>query len=120
MKILLAAALLVLLAATPSFAYEPAPWGTDATLRELTFDALLVVDWGQTRRVAENPQKYTENNAILGPHPSVGQVDTYMISMFFLHFMVSYLLPEDWRATWQMVSIGVEGSVVAVNISYGL
>jgi hypothetical protein len=46
--------------------------------------ALWVADWGQTRDIARQPDKYYETNPILGKHPTVQEVDLYFISVGIL------------------------------------
>ena len=40
--------------------------------------ALHLVDWGQTLDIAKHPEAHYEYNPILGKHPSVRKVNTYM------------------------------------------
>ena len=96
-----------------------AGWSTHDTEREAVFDGLLVVDTMQTHNIAHAPT-YQEENPILGPHPSNGSVNRYMAACALGHLAVSYLLPERYRPYWQYVTIGIEGGIVAHNLSIGV
>jgi hypothetical protein len=72
--------------------------------RELAFQALLIADWKQTRQIARAPDRYFERNPILGNHPSVGRVDTYMFAAGVLHWVIAANLSPKWRQQFQLVS----------------
>ncbi|MEK7593512.1 MAG: hypothetical protein AAB464_02245 [Patescibacteria group bacterium] len=110
---------------SPSLALaEDEWWGKDwtnkDTAREVVYSALHIADWGQTRYIAKNPQKFYERNPLLGKHPSVGKVDTYFFGGLVAHAAISYILPPKYRWVWQYVGIGMEGGAVAHNASIGI
>lgn len=43
-------------------------------------NAAVVADWGQTRHIANNPDKFMETNPDLGRHPTVEEVDRYFVA----------------------------------------
>ena len=88
--------------------------------RELAFQALLFADWKQTRQIARQPDRYYERNPILGKHPSVGRVDTYMVASGVLHWIISAKLSPKWREQFQLVSISMQANVVQQNYEIGL
>ena len=53
-------------------------WRRSEIVMASVFAAALLIDASQTRRLAAGGwREYTESNPILGPRPSVGQVNTY-------------------------------------------
>ena len=95
-------------------------WTKADTVRELTFAALVVVDWGQTLNIADHPTKHKEYNPILGRHPSRGDVNLYMPLAIIVHGTVSYLLPQKYRKWWQYITIGTEAVTISHNFSLGI
>jgi len=88
--------------------------------REIAYSALHVADWGTTLDIVAHPDQYRELNPILGDHPTRGAVNTWMASTLAAHWAITYLMPERYRPIWQYVTIGLEGTVVAHNLSIGL
>lgn len=113
---ILGAALVLLSSAT--FAADP--WSDGDIAREVAWQALHLIDWGQTRSIAKNPDQYRELNPILGEHPSIGRVNTYMAASAIAHIIVSDYLSGDWRTAWQWVTIGITASAVHNNYRIGL
>lgn len=107
----------ILLLPIQSFAGD---WSTSDTAREIVWQSLHYVDWQQTLTIAKNPLQYNETNPILGRHPSVDDVRTYMAITAFLHLGISYALPEKYRDGWQWLTIGMTGSAVARNYNVGI
>jgi hypothetical protein len=95
-------------------------WTAEDTAWQASFLALHVVDWGQTRDIAAQPNRYHETNPILGEHPSQARVDRYFAATAILHTAVAYTLPPKWRRAWQYVSIGYQAGFVASNYNIGL
>lgn len=94
-------------------------WSTlDKTLL-VASTAANVVDWGQTRTIAMNPDRWSETNPFLGKHPSVGEVNTYFISRLILVPVLAHYLPEYRTAIlslWLAIGVGYSGH----NHSIGL
>lgn len=104
-------------------------WGWDDTLRQAIITGIWVIDWGQTRYIAENPTRYYELNSTLGEHPTVSAVDKYFVRTILIHTGISYLLPDELtlfdytfkpRATWQYFSIGFYGMGIKRNAAIGI
>ena len=95
-------------------------WTKKDTAYQLTFTALTLADWGQTRHTAQNPDKFYEKNPILGKHPSTGKVDLYFASCILGHSIISYLLPEKPRRIWQNFWIAIESYCVISNNTIGV
>lgn len=119
--------LLILFLLSPSI--SSADWTKIDTAFQVGYSILHVIDWGTTRDISKNPDRFHENNPILGKHPSVGKVDTYFIATLIGHTTVSYLLPDKLnvfglnirpRRTWQVGWIGIEGWHIRRNIKAGV
>ena len=119
-KFILALSLL----STPTFADE---WSTADTYRELTFQAVNIVDWGQTRYIAEHPDLYQEkglqdggSSLFISAHPTTNGVDSFMLKVSVLHFVVAYFLPSDWRVAFQYITIGAKLDATINNATIGI
>jgi hypothetical protein len=110
---------LILLISTSAFADE---WRTADTYREIAFQALNIVDWGQTRYIAQNPDRFYESESawIIGKHPSVETVDTFMVVSAILHPLVAYYLPSSWRSAFQYITIGDKLNATIGNATIGV
>lgn len=95
-------------------------WSKADTYRQSGVALMLTVDWAQTRKIAQNPDKYSEMNPVLGSHPSTGEVDAYFLTCAVAHTTVAMALPPKYREWWQYVFIGVQAVAVANNVSIGL
>lgn len=78
-----------------------------------------LVDWGQTRTIAYNPNRWTENNPFLGKHPSVGEVNNYFLSRLILVPLAAHLLPE-YRTIILSIWFGAGVGFSAHNHSIGI
>jgi hypothetical protein len=97
-------------------------WRTSDTYREAGFQVLNLIDWGQTRYIAQHPDKFKEVESawIIGEHPSVQTVDNYMLFSAVVHPIVSYYLPHGWRDAWQYITIGGKINATANNATIGI
>src|SRR4030042_1202336 len=121
MKTILA---LILLISTNAFGDE---WRDEDTYREVAFQALNIVDWGQTRYTAKHPERFKENGAgaggsawLIGEHPSTTDVDRLMVISAILHPVISYYLPHGWREAFQYVSISMKLDATTGNARAGV
>jgi len=116
MKTLLVALLLL---SSTAWADE---WTTGDTYREATFQVLNVIDWGQTRYIAQHPDQFYEAESAwaIGKHPDTGTVDAYMLGTAAAHLAISYLLPREWRSAFQYVTIGGKLNTTIGNASIGI
>jgi len=98
------------------------PWRTEDTYREAAFQVLNVIDWGQTRYVAEHPDQFYEKESqqFIGQHPTTGRVDEYMAESAVLHYIVAYYLPQSWRTPFQYLTIGGKLNATIGNASIGI
>ena len=110
----------LLLVLFPSLCEAREPWEfTDYALTGAAV-ASLVVDWGQTRHIAKNPNRFDEKNPILGITPSVGKVDTYVLGAMLATVAVAHLLPQDYRRLFLAGTLSMELSVIDQNRSIGI
>lgn len=101
-----------------AFAFDE--WSEADKTREAVYLALHVIDWGQTRTIAKNPDKYYEYNSIIGTHPTTGRVDGYMATSALLHVAIAAVLPSEYRAPFQYFTIGFKSSLVYHNFEAGI
>lgn len=111
-------------------------WTKPDTVRELSYDVLLAVDWSQTRGFLGIPkpdcQRYDylcnkdaaeyqphELNPLVGKRPSQNRLTAFVLGSAIGHYLISEALPTDWRHGWQYVTIGAELGAVAHNYSLG-
>ena len=115
-----AALLILAFVLLPSLCHAADPWGTtDYALAGATV-AALVVDWGQTRHIAKNPERYTETNPILGSSPSVGKVDAYFVGAMVGTVALAHVLPGEWRQLFLGGVLALELGVVNQNRQLGI
>ena len=95
-------------------------WTTEERATFAASSVLLVADWAQTRQIARNAQMFSETNSILGPHPSVGRVNTYFATALLLNYVIGRSLNSRWRTAWFVAVGSVEANVVQRNLSIGL
>jgi hypothetical protein len=116
MKTLIATLLFI-----PAFACA-AEWTEADSVRESTYLALHLIDWGQTRNIVhrESEDYYEKVNPILGRHPSIGRVNTYMTVSAVTHVGIAYFLPRQWRDVFQYTTMGYKAGLVIGNDRIGL
>lgn len=95
-------------------------WTTADTWRESTYMGFHAADWVQTGKIARDPDRWNEENKILGESPSMGRVNAYFAATAIAHYAIAAALPAPWRARFQYLTIGIEATSVANNHSIGL
>lgn len=98
-------------------------WSTlDKTLL-VASTAANIVDWGQTRTIAYNPDVWHEKNPLLGRHPSVGEVNVYFITRLILTPLLAHYFPEYrtrilslWLATG--VGYSVHNHTIGIRMTW--
>ncbi len=113
-------ALLLFLVFLSSPAAARDPWTKTDTAFQLTWTAMKILDWSQTRRIAKEPGRFYEGNPILGDRPSVRKVDAYHAATLAGNWAIAYALPKPYRRYWQVLSIGITGYCVTINFRIGL
>lgn len=86
----------------------------------VTAETMWMLDWNQTRRASNNPDKYVEANAMLGEHPSKSEINSYMAAMMIGTAATAYLLPGAYRKIWLIGVTISEASFVRHNLSVGV
>lgn len=81
---------------------------------EMTFAALMLVDYTQTRAIMANGH---ESNYFLARDVMTPEV--YFLSATVIHAAVAVALPQEFRKYWQGVAIGVQVGTVASNWQAG-
>ena len=127
MKTILA---LILLISTNAFGDE---WTRGDTYREAAFQTLNVIDWGQTRYIAQNPDRFIESTGgvgyggsarYIGEHPTVNGVNTYMAESAVIHYAISKALVHYGYHTaaeiFQYVTIGQKLDATLGNVAVGV
>ena len=82
--------------------------------------ALESVDWGQTRSIAKNPNRWTEMNPVLSAHPTVNQIDAYFpILITTTAISYPFLKPaaRPWVYGWLTA---IEAICVVNNARHGI
>jgi hypothetical protein len=108
---------ILLLSSSSSYGFDP--WTAEDVGLQIVYTAFHVIDWGQTRDIATNPD-FIESNIFLGPYPSIGRVNTYFGLTLVGHTVITHLLHQKYRKYWQLLTIGVEATVTRKNYNLGL
>lgn len=91
---------------------QSSEWSTlDKTLLAAAMTA-QVIDWGQTRNLA-NDRKFYEQNPLLGPHPSTARVNNYFVAGLVVIPLVAHYFPEYRTAilaSWLTVELVATGN----------
>ena len=115
------AALLILASVLfPSLCQAGDPWETTDYALAGAAVAALAVDWGQTRHIAKNPNRFIETNPVLGTSPSVGKVDAYFVGSMLGTVALAHVLPSEWRQMFLGGVLALELGVVSQNRSLGI
>ena len=80
---------------------------------------LHVMDWGQTRYIVKNSDRYRELNPILGEYPTMGEVNAYMLATAVLIPVLAHYLPE-YRSIILGLWVATQATVVGRNYSLGV
>src|SRR2546425_8870280 len=85
------------------------------------FAVALAIDAAQTRGLAQRGwQSYSETNPILGPHPSVGHVNTYTAVAAVTVLGVASVVPRRVRPWLLAAALAVETFTIAGNARHGV
>ena len=95
-------------------------WSRHDTYRHAALTAAFAVDYAQTMKVAREPENFSENNPILGDHPSEQEVTLYFATTYALTTATAMLLPPEYRKWFQYIIIGGQTAVIANNLHAGL
>ena len=98
-------------------------WSTTDTVVEAATYGVMYADYKQTVEIAKNDtpgRDYSERNPLLPRHPSIGRVNSIFILAALSHPVISYALPQPFRAVWQYTYISLEGYCIYINHRIGL
>jgi hypothetical protein len=96
-------------------------WTQNNTNKELAYAVLHYADYRQTTAISKNSEDgFYEFNPILGKHPSNNRVNKYFLTTLILHPIISWSLPEDYRDSFQNITLVLKGGLVAHNLNLGL
>lgn len=95
-------------------------WSEDQLRMGAALAAVTVVDWAQTRYIADNPDRFHETNPIMGRHPSIGRVDRYFATSILVGAVVLDALPSEYRDYAIKAGLVLEVLVVSNNARIGV
>lgn len=111
-----AAILALALLAMPAHAHD---WTPSEKGWAAAWLATRAVDWGQTRYIARNPDKFRELNPMLGAHPSLGEVNRAFLVSTAVGLLAAHYLPQYRKGmlqVWFAVGVGVTVRNAAIGI----
>ncbi len=121
MKIVLVCFAAIVFFATPGMASDYfSPLRTQDMVLQGAWLGLHVVDFMQTHDIVRNPDKFHEQNPILGKHPSTGNVNTFFLASAVIHTGIVWALPQKQRVWFQGIGIVIKAGTVASNKHLGL
>ena len=97
-----------------------ASWDKTDIALESAFFVAHGIDWAQTVKIAKNPDKWHENNPILGNHPKVSEVNLVMGAMAIIQPVIAHLLPSPYRKSWIIGTTAVKVGCVINNLAVGI
>lgn len=102
-------------------------WTDDDTRRQAMYYLFHVIDWGQTRYIAEHPGQYSEANPLVNfsrdpgsEHENRRQADKYFLVVGIAHYGIARILPPEHRRIFQNVTIAFAAGSAAYNYSIGI
>lgn len=95
-------------------------FGRKYSAKEAATDALIIADWAQTLEIAEHPERWQENNPLLGKHPSKERVNWSIGAALLTNTVLHRVLPDKYLGKYQIALCVVEGAAVAGNYSIGI
>ncbi len=86
-----------------------------------TYTASWLVDFGQTRYIAEHPDTYREDTSswIIGEHPSVGKVNNYFLGQYVLNYLISDRLDKS-RGWYVGLLTAIHTEAAIGNVGIGI
>ncbi len=108
------------LIATVAPAHAGDDWTDDQQTKGVALATLAVADWAQTRNIARHPHVWHENNPLLGPHPSVAEVDRHFVASALIGAAILHALPTRYRDAALTAGIVIEAGCVANNLRIGV
>jgi len=87
--------------------------------KEVAWQVINLIDYGQTMDIAKSNGTYNELNPILGTHPTTQAVERYFFISAISHYAITKYLTNH-RDAWQNITIFVSASCVYNNYEIGL
>lgn len=91
--------------------------------KELAWQAINLIDYGQTRHISNNcgpDGEFYETNTILGKCPDRANLPKYFLGAAILHYVISANLPREQREIWQNTTLFIQGGMVLKNVVIGV
>ena len=63
----------------------------------ISMNTAFLVDWAQTRHIADHPERWAERNTDLGRHPTTGEVNRYFLSYALGVNALYFFTPKSWK-----------------------
>ncbi len=99
------------------------PWTRDDTAWETIYAVSALADGYMTAKIQDHPN-IIENGPIasrvLGRNPATSDTWMYFGSLIVSHYLISRMLPKDWRTAWQVFGIVKHGLAVNKGNQVGL
>jgi hypothetical protein len=103
----------------PATAFDK--WTTEDTVKEGLFLGLLYLDQAQLKYAVTNQcRSYTTSPFVGLQRSDKDKIETFFIASAILHPVIAYVLPQPYRAWWQVSGIVVEAYSVGSNMSAGV
>ena len=87
---------------------------------QATYFFMHGLDFMQTQQTAANPERFQENNPLLGKHPNNRQVNEHFIATALLHAGVTKMLKGKPRKFFLGSTIAMEAGIVQGNFKAGI
>jgi len=97
-----------------------AEWTHDDTVRQSIFLGLKVIDGLQTHEIVKHPDKFKEANPFLPEHPTMGQVNRFILVGAIVPSLMAYWFEGDTRKGFQYGIILAQGAVDISNWKVGV
>ena len=63
---------------------------------------------------------FYETNPLLGRDPSDSRIRNYFVGASLAHVAITYLLPKQYRPSWQWGTLAIQLGVISKNYQLGL
>lgn len=110
----------VLAALVSSSAVKADAWTVEQRYMGAALAAATVVDWAQTRYIADSGGRFYETNPIIGRSPTVRKVATYFAASMLIGAAVLDALPTEYRDVALKAGLVLELLVVSNNARIGV
>ena len=111
--------IIALLTVIFSHLVQAEPWTKEQKQLAAISTTLHFIDWGQTRHIAKNPDRFYERSPLLPNHPSMGQVNRHFIISGIIIASAAHFLPQ-YRSQLLKIHIGYQTINTVRNFHIGL